>query len=169
MYNPDSIWKSSYMHKEVNKVDSSGNIIEYGKLKFGPVWDFDFTMGGHFTDEPFDASYIGWARHTSVFAANIFFADFLKDVNNHTLVKDRWNNISSQVKLVANKLRDYKTYISEPSKFDANYWYGENGDFQFDMQYDYVRLFVLDRIDYFNELFNLEHNAFLTKVEIPLN
>ena len=169
MYNPDSIWKSAYMHKEANKVDDSGNITEYGKLKFGPVWDFDFTLGGHFTDKPFDASYIGWARHTSVFAANIFFGDFVKDPNNYTLVKDRWNNISSNVKLVANKLRDYKSYISEPSKSDAVYWYGETGDFQFDMQYDYVRLFVLDRLDYFNELFALDHNAFLLKVEIPLN
>lgn len=169
MYNPDSIWKSSYMHKKINKVDSSGNIIEYGKLQFGPAWDFDFTLGGHFTDKPFDASYIGWARHTSVFAANIFFADFLKNVNNYNLVKDRWKTIGSQVKLVANKLRDYKTYISEPSKIDAINWYGENGDFQFDMQYDYVRLFVLDRIDFFNELFELEHNAFLSKVEISLN
>jgi hypothetical protein len=34
MYNPDSIWKSSYMHKEINKVDSSGNIIEYIDLSF---------------------------------------------------------------------------------------------------------------------------------------
>lgn len=168
MYNPDSMWKSSYMHKSVNKVDENGNVIEYSKLKFGPVWDFDFTMGGHFTDKPFDASYIGWARANVVFASNIFFADYLKDNNNYALVQSRWNQVKDKIKIVANKIRDYKEYISKPSKVDAKRWYGENGDFQFDMQYDYVRLFLLDRLDYFNEIFALDHVGFLTKVEIPI-
>ena len=155
MYNPDSIWKSSYMHKQANKVDENGNIIEYGKLKIGPVWDFDFSMGGHFTGQPYDKSYIEWARHTSVFCASIFFADFLKNEDNYLLVQNRWNEVSQNVKNVTNKLRDYKAYISSACKQDAIKWYGKNGDFQFDMQYDYVRLFTLDRLDYFNELFSL--------------
>ncbi len=168
MYNPDSIWKSSYMHKEINKVDENGNVIEYGKLKFGPVWDFDFSMGGHFSDKPFDASYIGWAQYTCVMAANIFFADFLRDSANYEKVQNRWNEINDDVKIVANKIRDYKQHISQPSKVDATRWYGKTGAFQFDMQYDYVRLFVLDRRELFNELFALNHTDFLTRVEIPI-
>ena len=45
-------------------------------------------------------------------------------------------------------------------------WYGLTGDFEFDMQYDYVRLFVLDRKDYFDEIFELDHAAFLANAGI---
>jgi len=101
-----------------------------------------------------------------VFNRNIFFADFLKDADNYELVQERWEEVEENIKLVSNKLRDYKSFISEASKFDAIMWYGLNGDFEFDMQYDYVRLFVLDRTDYFDEIFDLDHTQFLSEVKI---
>ena len=167
MYNPDSIWKSSYMHKSINKVDAeTGDIIEYGKLKIGPVWDFDWSMSDAYTGRPYAESFIDCARDITIFNRSVFFTDFLKDANNYELVKDRWDEISDNVKLVSNKLRDYKSFISEASKFDAIMYYGLTGDFEFDMQYDYVRLFVLDRQDYFDEIFELDHAEFLTEAKI---
>ena len=169
MYNPDSIWKSCYMHKSQNIVDEeTGEILEYGKLKFGPIWDFDAAMSWNFTNEPYDQSYIEGARATTVLCGNIFFINFVKDADNYLLCKQRWQEVSEGVKAVVDYLRDYKAIIKEPSRSDALTYYGETGKFQFDMQYDYVRLFLLDRIDYFDEIFALEHKPFLQAVGLPV-
>lgn len=167
MYNPDSVWKSSYMHKSINVVDPDTNeVTEYGKLKFGPIWDFDWSMSNAYTGHPYTESFIECARDITVFNRSVFFEDFLKNEDNYELVQDRWDEISDRINLVNTKLRDYKAYISEASKFDAIMWYGLTGDFEFDMQYDYVRLFMLDRQDYFDEIFELNHSAFLTEAKI---
>ncbi len=169
MYNPDSIWKSSYMYKSANVVDEeTGEILEYGKLKFGPVWDFDAAMSWNFTNEPYDKSYIEGARATTVFCGNIFFIEFIKDEANYQLCQQRWAETRSGVKEVVNYLRDYKAVIKAPSRSDALKYYGDTGIFQFDMQFDYVRLFLLDRIDYFDELFALEHKEFLLTAGLPV-
>ena len=168
MYNPDSIWKSSYMHKSANIVDEeTGEIIEYGKLKFGPVWDFDAAMSYNFTNEPYDRSYIEGARATTVLCGNIFFIQFIQDEENYLLCRQRWEETRGGVKGVVDALRDYKATIKAPSRSDALVYYGNTGVFQFDMQYDYVRLFLLDRIDYFDEIFALDHKSFLREVGLP--
>lgn len=166
MYNPDSIWKSCYMHKTINKLDEEGNIVEYGKLRMGPVWDFDWSMSNKYTGSPYAESYIEAARDFVTLNQSVFFTDFLRDEDNYELVQDRWDDISDNIKPVINHLRDYKAYISEASKFDAIMYYGLTGDFEFDMQYDYVRLFALDRTDFFDEMFELDHAEFLVKAEI---
>lgn len=166
MYNPDSIWKSCYMHKPINKLDEDGNIVEYGKLRMGPVWDFDWSMSNKYTGSPYQESYIEAARDFVTIDKSVFFTDFLKNEDNYELVQDRWDEISDNIKPVINHLRDYKKFISEASKFDAIMYYGLTGDFEFDMQYDYVRLFALDRTDFFDEMFELDHSEFLVKAEI---
>lgn len=169
MYNPDSIWKSAYMHKSVNVVDEeTGEILEYGKLKFGPIWDFDAAMSWNFTNEPYNQSYIEGARATTVLCGNIFFVPFIKTADNYRLCQNRWQEVRDGVKGVVDDLRDYKAVIKEPSRSDAIKYYGETGKFQFDMQFDYVRLFLLDRIDYFDELFSLEYKEFLFAASLPV-
>ena len=96
----------------------------------------------------------------------MLFPFTLKNEDNYELVQERWDDISDNIKPVINHLRDYKAYISEASKFDAIMYYGLTGDFEFDMQYDYVRLFALDRTDFFDEMFELDHTEFLIKAKI---
>ena len=169
MYNPDSIWKSAYMHKSVNVVDEeTGEILEYGKLKFGPVWDFDAAMSWNFTNEPYDQSYIEGARATTVLCGNIFFVQFIKTEDNYLLCQNRWQQVRDGVKEVVDELREYKAAIKAPARSDAIKYYGETGKFQFDMQFDYVRLFLLDRIDYFDEIFSLPYKEFLFAASLPV-
>jgi len=170
MYNTDSLWKSCYMHKTINKVDPETNeIIEYGKLAFGPIWDFDWAISGPQTSLPSTGSFVTNAQQIKIFNSSIFFNNFLKKQSNFELVQSRWNEISINIKNVSTNLRDYKKHISEVSKFDALLWYGERGDFEFDTQYDCVRLFILDRIDFFNKIFNLQHDEFLLKTNINIS
>ena len=169
MYNPDSIWKSSYMHKSANVVDEeTGEVIEYGKLKFGPVWDFDAAMSWKFTGKPYDESFIEGARATTVLCGNIFFVELMKFEENYPRIASRWAEVADGVKGVADHLRDYKATLKEPGRSDALLHYGERGAFEFDMQYDYVRLFLLDRIDYFNEIFSLGYIDFLIAASLPV-
>ena len=51
--------------------------------------------------------------------------------------------------------------IDSVAKIDAEMWHGTTGEFQFDMQYDYVRLFMLDRYAYLNNIFTKSHTEFL--------
>lgn len=169
MYNPDSIWKSSYMHKSANVVDeATGEVIEYGKLKFGPVWDFDAAMSWKFTGKPYEESFIEGARATTVLCGNIFFVELMKFEENYPRIASRWAEVADGVKGVADHLRDYKATLKEPGRSDARLHYGERGAFEFDMQYDYVRLFLLDRIDYFNEIFSLGYIDFLIAASLPV-
>ena len=157
------------MYKSANVVDEvTGEILEYGKLNFGPVWDFDAAMSWNFTNEPYDQSYIEGARATTVLCGNIFFVEFIKNEDNYILCKNRWQETRIGVKTVVNHLRDYKAVIKQASRADAMKYYGETGKFQFDMQFDYVRLFLLDRIDYFDELFALNYKDFLFAAGLPV-
>jgi len=169
MYNADSVWKSSYMHKSVNKVDEEGNIVEYSKLKFGPVWDFDWAICKEYSGKPANKEHKEIANKITVFDRSVIFTDFLKDADNFTLVANRWNEIKDRVKQVSDKLINYKSIIKNPSEFDAVKWYGFGGRKRFNSQYDFVQSFVLERMNYFNELFNLEHSDFLEEADILLS
>lgn len=169
MYNPDSIWKSCYMHKSANVVnEETGEVIEHGKLEFGPVWDFDAAMSWKFTGEPYEESFIEGARATTVLCGNIFFVELMKFEEQYERVASRWTEVRDGVKDVVDYLREYKATIKAASHSDALLHYGETGVFQFDMQYDYVRLFLLDRIDYFDEIFSLGYIDFLVAASLPL-
>jgi dihydrolipoamide dehydrogenase len=83
-------------------------------------------------------------------------------------LKVNYVSMKDGVKGVADYLRDYKATLKEPGRSDALLHYGESGAFEFDMQYDYVRLFLLDRIDYFNEIFSLGYIDFLIAASLPV-
>ena len=83
------------------------------------------------------------------------------------MCQERWQETRAKVKDVVDYLREYKIIIQAASRSDALKYYGKTGDFQFDMQYDYVRLFLLDRIDYFDEIFALSQKDFFFAVGLP--
>ena len=156
MLNLDNIWKSFYFYKTTN-----------GKVIFGPLWDFDLSLTDVWTGMPYDKSVIECANCLYAAKNNWFFKNYLQDEANYEKVQARWN--LAYVKLVDKTdginavLKKYKSSIRQQAIFDSEYWYGKTGAFQFDMQYDYVRLFINDRIDYLNDTFNLDYQSFLQK------
>ena len=154
MFNQDSTWGSIYMHKTKD-----------GKLKFGPNWDYDWSMSESYYSYPYDVSEIYVAQQLCILKYDTPLREFAKSSeDNFELICNKWLSMKSKVLETTEDLRIYKSQISSAGRFDAEYWYGETGAFQFDMQYDYVRLFLLDRVAYldktltvsnYNTIFNI--------------
>ena len=144
MQNLDASVRSVYMHKTTD-----------GKLKFGPVWDFDRSM------IYYDFTEIETTESLSVAKRSPFFNTFLKNADNYKLVADRYDEIKHHIVDVSNSLSAYKSKINKIAELDAIMWYGKKGANEFDIQYEYVRIYLLDRYRALDKIFDKTHADFL--------
>ena len=142
MFNCDSASKSIYAYREAG-----------GKLKFGPVWDFDWSMAYHF-DIPYTQSHIETAGEIHIQYRSPLFDLFLKNSDYMKKTARRFLEKKDALLKVCEHLRTYKAQIDKVATVDAQITYGETGIFQYDMQYDYVRLYLLDRYNFLTKHFN---------------
>lgn len=149
MLNADSIWKSIYFSKTID-----------GKMEFGPVWDFDFSMSTEW-EIPYDKSHIEDAQTLFVGKNSLIFNELFKYETFYNLVTTKFNSYKQVILDIADELKYYKDIIDEVALIDTKMWHGTNGETEYDMQYDYVRLFLQDRYVYLNEVFNKTHSEFL--------
>lgn len=133
MYNCDSAYKSIYAHKTAE-----------GKLKFGPVWDFDWSMSQEF-ELPYVRSEIETASQIHIKDRSPLFRSFLKYEKYQKMVSTRFHEKKQAIVDLCEHLRLYREIIDPVAKLDALQVYGENAIFEYGMQYDYVRLYLLDR------------------------
>lgn len=158
MLNVDSAVKSIYMHKTKD-----------GLMQFGPIWDFDLSLSTKL-DAPFDKSYIEeteilWLAQNSTIYQYLFKSDVLYDGKTfYDIVVERFNNEKQSVIDTCNHLKEYKNIINNVALIDTRMWHGITGEYQFDTQYDYVRLFLLDRCEYLEKTFSLSHTEFLNLI-----
>jgi len=149
MHNPDSTYKSIYFHKTKD-----------GKMEFGPIWDYDYSMAVSF-DLPYKESYIGTANYVFMAKYSAIFSRLLASEEFFNKVKSRYNVLSHTLMDVASHLKTYKSVITNIARLDASIWHGKTGVFEFDMQYDYVRLYLQDRCAFLNSLFTVTHSEFM--------
>ena len=142
MCNRDVANKSIYAYKEAG-----------GKLKFGPVWDFDWSMSVEF-EIPYEQSHIETASKTLVKNHCPFFKAFFENYDYESAIARRFNEKKQVILTVCEHLRTYKAKIDSVATIDAYMCYGDDGLFQYDMQYDYVRLYLLDRYNFLENYFN---------------
>ncbi len=153
MLNIDSAWKSIYFHKPKN-----------GKLVFGPVWDFDFSMTTELV-APFEKSYIEGTESLWLTENSVVFRHLIKNETFYNKVTARFNEKKDTIIQTFNHLKDYKAKIDNVAVIDSQMWHGITGEFQYDMQYDYVRLFLMDRYNFLTEIFSKSHTEFLALLE----
>ncbi len=161
MLNFDSVSKSIYLHKKANTLNEDGSVKKYGKIEFGPIWDFDFSMSQTFQFGRYTQSDIDTAKNIHIAKSSIFFKNLIKNEEFYTKVCERFDEIKQGIIDTSNNLRDYKQKIYNIAVLDSNSWYGKTGEFEFGMQYDYVRIYLLDRYNYLDTYFNLSHAEFL--------
>ena len=149
MMNIDSAYKSIYLHKTKD-----------GLMKFGPIWDFDFSLTTELV-APYEKSYIEGAEDLFIAKNSVVFKHLIQNEDFYNLVASRYNAKNSAILRTYTNLKDYKNVISPVAKIDAKMWHGMTGEFQFDMQYDYARLFLMDRYNFLNETFAKPHAEFL--------
>ena len=150
MLNRDSTRRSIYMYKEKG-----------GKLKFGPVWDFDYSMSIKAWDLPYNESEIESAQVIEIATRSYFLNEFFKYDKYYEMTKERFNEKKGAILEVTDSLRDYKEVIKNVAIIDAEQWHGETGEFEFGMQYDYVRLYLYDRYEFLDNAFKLPRKEFL--------
>lgn len=151
MHNPDSIYKSIYLHKTKD-----------GKLKFGPVWDFDYSLTRNF-DLPYKESSIEEAKNLFVAKNSKIFNKLMQSESFYNKVKTRYNTLATSFYDEVHALKDYKQKIDIVAQIDSKMWHGKTGVFQFDMQYDYVRLFLYDRYEFLNSAFSGSQSEFFAR------
>ena len=160
MYNSDSSWGSIYMCKTKD-----------GKMKFGPVWDFDWSMSSIWTDKPFQVTQLSLATQPYLLTNGSMLDYFIKDQSNYNLVCEKWNAIKNNILSVCNKLIEYQSTITPIAKQDAVYWYSNSiyskymmpPEVQVETQYDYVVEFLLTRIDYLSSILTQDNYENLAK------
>ena len=152
MLNVDSAFKSIYFHKTKD-----------GKMEFGPIWDFDFSMTTELV-APFEKSYIEDTNNLWIAKNSPIYQNLFKNETFYNKVASRYNEKSSAILETYNEMKEYKSIIDEVALIDAKMWHGMTGEFQYDMQYDYVRLFLMDRYNYLNTVFAKTHSEFLALI-----
>ena len=145
--NSDSNKKSIYMHKTKD-----------GKLQMGPIWDFDISMSSYGVESTESSINIANSLHS--FKHSPLMKRFLQKESNYQLVQQRWDEIKGAVMEVNDELKEYKSKLKVVAKYDALRWYGEQGFTVFDFQYDYVRLFLLDRYAFLDDVLDKTYVEF---------
>ena len=150
MHNSDNAWGSIYLYK-----------AEDGLLKFGPVWDFDWSMSQNF-DGGYDISEIESAKSFTLMQKSKIYSKVFKNEENYVKLQTRFNEIKGHIIEVADYLGEYKNVIKEIARVDSMMWHGQVGE----LNYDYVRLYLYDRYAYMQEMFSKNYDEFITQVNI---
>ena len=149
MGNRDNAWGSIYMYKTKD-----------GKLKFGPVWDFDWSVCGEYTGLPYQETGVNYAKEFALIKNWTFHGNYLINENRYNKMVAVFNEIKPKVFDVICELGDYYDTIYNASVVDAIYWYGENGEYMFSSQYCAVRIFLLDKINFLEKSFSNSFDDF---------
>lgn len=134
MGNADSTWKSINMHKSKN-----------GKLKFGPVWDFDAAAIPSWTGTPAQATNDLSIANKTFTLGGVIAKRWLAIDGNKQRFYNRFMETRDYVLEIVKQLDEYRAYISEAGKADAKLWYGNSGETRFAEQYTFLRNYLIAR------------------------
>ena len=111
-------------------------------------------MSDIFENKPYDKSEIETAYDLCILKYDTPLKEFITEEENFQLLVNKRNEIKHEILELSENLRKYKYELSQVAKYDALYWYGDNGAILFDAQYDYVRLYLNDRYNFLDNYFN---------------
>lgn len=150
MHNRDNAWGSIYLHKEQNE-----------KLKFGPVWDFDWSMSNTF-DGGESLSEIECAKELTLLKKSKIYSLAFKNEQIFERLQQRFNYKKEIIIDTIYIVGEYKKNIEKIAKLDAKMWHGKSSG----LEYDYARLFLFDRYQYMDSVYNLTYQQFISTMNI---
>ena len=113
-------------------------------------------------DGGYDVSDIESAKNLTIMKTSPIYSKFFRNEQNYGLLQTRFNQIKEQIINVANYLGEYKTSIEKVALLDSQMWHGRTGE----LNYDYVRLYLLDRYDYMQDVFSLDYTQFIAQINL---
>lgn len=153
MGNSDNLWKSIYMYKTAT-----------GKLKFGPIWDFDLACSSIWTGSPYTEMTEKYAKRFTVIKSGQLQGGYLISEERYNKLVEKFNSVKMAIVDIVMDLPDYYSSVRTAITIDATYWYGETGAYMADSQFASVRLYILDKIDFLTEQFSKHILSLLVKM-----
>ncbi len=150
MLNYDNGSKSIYFHKTKD-----------GLMEFGPIWDFDQSMQTNFQNTVSE-SFIDTASTIHLGKTSAIYRALLNNPDFYNKVVARYDELKSNILEVVEHLSVYKDKINDIALLDAKMWYGYTGEYEFDTQYDFVRLYLKDRYDFLTTAFSKTQSEFVS-------
>ena len=151
--NPDAYRLSTYMHKNRN-----------GKLKMGPIWDFNIAFGNDGRSSTFEWIYQYNNRFgNDLWLVHFWYPKLMRDPQFRAAIKTRWNQLKNNqisTQTINTKIDNWVTYLSDNGAIDRNFdqWdvIGEEVAFNsfvgnsYQEEVDYVKDWIRQRIDWVN-------------------
>ncbi len=142
MIQSDINYKSVYMSKSID-----------GKLKMGPIWDFDWSLDG--------PSLFYWFKYkppVNEYASkgSWFYSLISNSEEFRNAVKVRWAEIEDEIRQAAINFEEQSDYISKGAKRDWLRWHWYNHGAKYEKNLKIALQFLNDRINWLdNEINNL--------------
>ena len=147
--NRDAIWKSGYMYKPL-----------YGRMQFGPVWDFDWTLNTQWTGKPTVSTDLKNTTYEYFTKGDCWLKEAL-DAGYKQRLYQRWDKAKVAAKKTIEHIKEYKEKITYPAMRNYMLWYSdyESGGSEeyepvygnlFEDQYQFLVDFLTIRTQYFN-------------------
>ncbi len=149
--NPDAYRLSTYMHKFRN-----------GKLKMGPIWDFNLAFGNDARSSTSEWIYQYNNRNPNdIWLIHFWYPKLMRDPKFRAAIKTRWNELKSNElssPVINSKIDEWVTYLEENGAIVRNFekWriLGEAVPFNsfvgntYDEELDYVKNWISQRISW---------------------
>ena len=158
-----NMWASVNMYKERDADPAPG---DQGKLYFGPMWDYDTSMGYSLAwegrDEPGDLiSPTGWYLHDNLETKTqsetvSWFYRLNEDPEFRELVAARWNEVSAALHTSDAYLAGYEDRIANSATDNFVLWWGDSASVarsDWQAEVDYMRDWLATRIDWMDGQF----------------
>ncbi len=153
--NPDGYRLSTYLHKEVN-----------GKLKMGPVWDYNFAFGNYWG---YEDRYDGWEHDNNwwdyISGIPFWWEKFMQDPVFVGRLHERWNFWRAELlrcERIEQKIDHWTTELDQAQKRNFTKWDNLGEDVHIDWnigdtyedEVDYLKRWVCGRIEWMDSEIN---------------
>ncbi len=141
-------WKSVYMSKTID-----------GKLKMGPIWDFDWSVNGPYMD---DHKNYNIDNVEVLCSQNNFFANLYNGSNEfRTALSERFEEVELKLYEAIEQVRNEKELIAKATQRDELKWHITDPDADFEQCSDEVLDWVTRRLVWMKSVFTLPSDPIL--------
>ncbi|PKP04291.1 MAG: secretion system protein Por [Bacteroidetes bacterium HGW-Bacteroidetes-6] len=143
--NVDEYQLSTYFHKD-----------KCGKLRAGPIWDFNLSFGNDLFFLGFDRSKTNiWQFDNSDNVGSRFWKDLFNETEFKCYLAQRWDELSEtgqtlNYTVLSNKIDALVTLLSEARVRDNSTWNSTGNNSQYNMNISTLKSWILTRITWIN-------------------
>ena len=141
------------MVNEIFKNIDGGEVSTYfykdvaGKLKAGPLWDFDLTLGNTPTEEVNEPT--GFRIVNTVWFNRLFQDPYFCEIYKKKYIEYRktvWTN-----EALNNRIDEVILYLGEAERKNYAVWYSNDSSYSFDLEVQQVKDFLFERLNWMDE------------------